>query len=159
MGASSSVSHRQFKLHGNLYISYDDKDICGEILHDELVRTGFNILQGRGVHEYKSSNDNDNEIECFTNLVEEILKTSDYIIICISENTVCSFYQAIEINSAMKSPKNIIYLMTSFNFTPLNRPYLNGLVKHHIWLPAYDDTTIESTLKYLGEKFILLDPH
>ena len=141
MGASSSVNNQpnNLNLKDNVYISYDENDRCGEIIHDELIRMGLNILQGRGVM-------NGNEIESFTNLVDNIMNTSTCVIICISEKTVCSFYQAIEINSAMENNKQIIYIMTDANFTPLNKPYLNGLVKTNSWMPAYDDNTIDNAL-------------
>ena len=156
MGASGSIQHQHSSnlcLKDNIYISYDENDRCGEIIHDELIRLGVNIHKGRGVID--DYNGNGNEIESFTNLADGIMNKSACIIICISEKTVCSFYQAIEINSAMESNKQIIYIMTDANFTPLNQPYLNGLVKTSRWLPAYDDTTIDAALIFIvgGEFF------
>jgi hypothetical protein len=150
MGASSSVQQQQqhMSFKDNYYISYDENDRCGDIIHDELILLGLNVLYGRSAM-IKKYDGNVNEIESFTVLVNGIMNTSTYIIICISEKTVCSFYQAIEINSAIESNKKIIYIMTDENFTPLNKPYLNGLVKNSIWLPAYDNTTIDAALRVL----------
>jgi hypothetical protein len=60
---------------------------------------------------------------------------------------VSSFSQAIEINAALSSNKSIIYVMTDAHYTPLNKSYLNAVVKYNKWLPAYDNDTLNSTLE------------
>ena len=131
----------------NNYISYAENDEQGAILHDELFLLQFNVIQGRGILEKEGCQDDDHGT--FTSLVDNIMKKSAYIIICISKATVTSYHQAIEINSAMDSKKTIVYIMTDEDFTPQNTPYLNGLVKNNNrWLPGYDEPTIEAALKF-----------
>jgi hypothetical protein len=82
--------------------------------------------------------------------VDHIMSQSSYIIICISDKTVSSFLQAIEINAAVASNKSIVYVMTDAHYTPLNTSYLNGVVKFNRWLPAYDNDTLTNALDELN---------
>lgn len=143
MGASSSVPfNKNIHLKDNTYISYADKDACAEILYNELINAGLNVIQGRFLCETNTVN----STELFVDNVLKIMYESDYIIICVSEKTVNSFHQAVEINEALDSKKNIIYVFTDINFTPISTPYLNGLVCDNKWLPAYNELTLNSTL-------------
>lgn len=143
MGAASSVDKlKKLSIQDNIYISYADKDRYGGILHEELVLSGLNIIQGRFI-----CSEDPNEMELFMGAVSEIMSYSCYIIICISEKTISSFHQAIEINKALESNKNIIYIFTDMNFTPISTPYLNGLVGYNKWLPAYDGPTTTLALE------------
>ena len=138
MGASSSIDKiKKLSMNNNTYISYADKDRYGGILHEDLVLAGINIIQGRFI-----CADDPDETELFIGAVSEIMEHSDYIIICISEKTICSFHQAIEINKALDSNKILVYIFTDMNFTPISTPYLNGLVGFNKWLPAYDGPTL-----------------
>jgi hypothetical protein len=145
MGAASSVdAMKQLSMKDNIYISYADKDIYGETIHNELIRKGMNIIQGRFI-----SAEDENEMGLFTGAVSEIMSYSNYIIIVVSEKTITSFHQAIEIQKALESYKNIIYIFTDKNFTPISTPYLNGLVGFNKWLPAYDGATLDIALDEL----------
>ena len=145
MGAASSVDMmKHISMNENIYISYADKDIYGETIHEGLIRKGANIIQGRFI-----CAEDQNEVGLFTGAVSEIMSYSNYIIICVNEKTISSFHQAIEINKALDSNKTIIYIFTDKNFTPISTPYLNGLVGFNKWLPAYDASTLDLTLDEL----------
>jgi hypothetical protein len=143
MGASSSVSKCNIRLKDNTYISYSIGDLNAEYIHNELINAGLNVLQARFMTELNDG------LDLFKLSLKEIMGQSKNIIFCISEKTAGSFHQTIEITNALESDKNIIYVFTDKQFTPLNTPYLIGLVSFNFWLPAYDNTTIEKTLEVL----------
>lgn len=140
MGASSSVNCNIKK---NIYISYSDNDDNAKVLHDELINSGHNMMKCSPTFIEKHNLN----IDTISNMFEKIMSKSYYIIICISDKTVSSFHQAIEINHALTSNTNIIYVMTDAHFTPENTFYLNNVVKYHKWLPAYDKNTLTATLE------------
>jgi hypothetical protein len=139
MGASSSVN---CNIKNNIYISYSENDVNAGLLHDELVNSGHNIIKCSTafIEKYNLS------IDAYSCMFEKVMSESYYIIICISDKTVSSFYQAIEIDYALNSNTNIIYVMTDAHFTPENTFYLNGVVRHNKWLPAYDSDTLTSAV-------------
>ena len=148
MGASSSIVVRLHSIKNNNYISYAEKDRCGEIIYNEIIRMDYNMIQGQGVLETEGYLVDDDHL-VFTDLVTNIMANSNCILICISKHTVSSFHQAIEIHAAMESHKNIVFIFTEEDFTPYTTPYLRGLVKRTRWLPGYDELTIDATLKNL----------
>ena len=143
MGASTSVSNIAIK--NNNYISYAEDDLCSEIIHSELLKFGANIIQGQ----CQISSDSYLKIECFSTFVKDVMAHSHYIIICISEKTVNSAYQRIEIDRALDSNKNLIYVFTDKLFTPLNTPYLHELIGYNRWIPGYDESTINNAVDEL----------
>ena len=148
MGASGSVSDK-IRLKNNNYISYADEDTKGEIFHNELLTSGINVLQARFIIDDELIDKNQTEqteTELFRETVKGIMSQSHYVLICISEKTTSSFHQAIEITTALDNNTPVIYIMTDQAFTPLNTPCLNGFVKKHKWLPAYDKNTLIQTL-------------
>lgn len=151
MGASPSIvgTNPTTAIEDNNYISYAKGDVCGETIYDELLRLNFNMIQGQGILDAEGFKDNQNN-ESFTTLVEGIMKDSIYIIICISKKTTASYHQAIEMNAALDSKKMIVYVMTDKDYTPQNTHYLYGVVKRNVWLPGYNETTIEMSLKTLA---------
>lgn len=149
MGASSSVSMMDdnIRFRDNIYISYADGDLYGETLHDELLNSGYHTL--------KADFSKECSIPVYQTMVKQIMEQSINVFICVSETTVTSFRQAIEISMAFESNKNIVYIFTDELFTPSNTPYLNGIVRNNIWLPAYDTTTIETSIETLESYNIL----
>jgi hypothetical protein len=147
MGASSSIPQpanksirwNNIRLEGNTYISYSEEDVNADHLHVELLNSGYNMIQGNFLTTKKHY---DFTIQQYQELVKEIMALSNDIIICVSEKTVTSFSQAIELNIALESKKNIVYIFTDENFTPANTPDLISLVSYHLWLPAYDAKTM-----------------
>jgi hypothetical protein len=142
MGASGSVDYNTTN---NIYISYSDDDVNAGLLCDELINSGHNMLNC-SLTPCKGLNAN---ADALSVMFQDVMSKSHYIIICISEKTVRSFQQAIEIHHALNSNKNIIYVMTDANFTPENTLYLNAVVKYNRWLPAYDKDTLNGALDEL----------
>ena len=143
MGASSSVSIPcGNKKKDNTYLSYTEGDANAEHLHEELLNSGYNIVNKNFKGECSFT------IKEYQELVKDIMSQSKTIIVCVSEKTVVSFSQAIEINIALdKNDTNIVYIFTDEDFTPTNMPYLKGLVGYNIWLPAYDATTLSVAIE------------
>ena len=147
MGAAGSVN---CELKDNVYISYAENDVNAGLLHDELINSGHNMIKWSLAFSENNmikwslafSENNNLSIDTISHTVNTIMKESSHIIICVSEKTVCSFQQAIEIDHALNGTAHIIYVMTDAGFTPLNTPYLNGVVKCNKWLPAYDNETL-----------------
>jgi len=139
MGASSSVS----TLHDKTYISYPIDDANAEDFQEELLNSGYKVVNAYFLKECNYP------IHDYQSIVENIMEQTKNILICVSEKTITSFRQAIEINYALENNKKIIYAFTEEQFTPTNTPYLNGLVKNNIWLSAYDDTTILASIDML----------
>ena len=140
MGAASSVNGNIKK---HIYISYSDNDDNAKVLHEELINSGHNMMkcsltpcEGANV-----------EPATLSIMFEKVMSESSHIIICISDKTVVSFRQAIEIHHALNSNTNIIYVMTDADFTPDNTLYLNAVVKYNKWFPAYDKNTLTATLE------------
>lgn len=145
MGASSSVS----TLYDKTYISYSKDDVNAELLQEELVNSGYKIKNAYFLKECNYA------IGEYQEIVKNIMVQSKNILICVSEKTKTSFRQAIEINIALDSNINIIYAFTDENFTPINTPYLNGLVNNHLWLSAFDETTMFASIETLESYKIL----
>lgn len=140
MGAASSVNGN---IKNNIYISYSDNDANAKVLHDELINSGHNMMKCS----LTPCEGLDVEPDKLSIMFEKVMSESSHIIICISEKTVVSFRQAIEINHALNSTTNIIYVMTDADFTPDNTLYLNAVVKYNIWLPAYNKDTLTAALQ------------
>ena len=136
MGASSSISPQpsNLRLKDNTYISYSYDDGNAERLHAELLNSGYHILQTN----FQTEEEGTYTIKKYQQMVKDVMVHSKNIIICVSEKTVTSFSQAIEINIALDSDANIVYIFTDEPFSPTNTPYLNGLVGYNLWLPAHD---------------------
>ena len=142
MGAASSITTKTTSRYkNNTYISYADEDTNAQILYDEILNSGFSAFQ--------ANFEKDVGVTIFQQLVQEIMEHSKVIIICISEKTVTSFRQAVEINIALNSNKNIVYIFTDEQFTPDNTTHLNGLVRYNLWLGAYNETTIIHAMETL----------
>lgn len=135
MGAAGSVN---CELKDNVYISYAENDVNAGLLHDELINSGHNMIK----LSLAFFENNNLSIDTISHTVNTVMKESSHIIICVSEKTVFSFQQAIEIDHVLNGTAHIIYVMTDASFTPLNTPYLNGVVKCNKWLPAYDNETL-----------------
>lgn len=147
MGATSSIIDI---LSNNIYISCLDNDINAEILYNNLIKLGYNTIKC----DIKSK-DTSLNVETFSETITKIISESSYIIICLRKDTLRSFNQVIELNRILDSSKNILYVMTDESFTPSNTKSLNGIIKDKLWLPAYDENTINIALDKINS---LLNP-
>ena len=79
------------------------------------------------------------------------INNSSNIMVCITENTIKSFIQAIELNAILDSNKKIIYIMTDINYTPLTNKEASYFVNKYLWYPLYDDDSYNETLKNISD--------
>jgi hypothetical protein len=87
------------------------------------------------------------------NLFEKIINQSSLLILCISKNSIRSYLQSIEINTAIDSNKNILYLITDNDYASLKYNLLNGLIKNDKWQPLYDEKTLTHLTQYLVSNY------
>ena len=141
MGATSSVNNN---LQNIIYISYDssnkDNIYIKKILND-FEENKLNVL--------KTNHDLilDNVID-YTETINKVINDSLYVMVCITNHTIKSFIQTIEMNSILEleSSSKIIYIATDKNYTPLSNEEINYIVKKNKWYPVYDDETFDETL-------------
>lgn len=142
MGATGSINNIASN---NIYISYDNtnsKNINIQILLHELSKTKFTIIYSE-LSEYSFQH---LSYENISKNIEKIMKTTSYFIFCVSETTTKSFHQAIEIDNALNTDRNIVYLITNKLYTPKNNSIVNGLIKDKLWLPFYDEDSVFNSL-------------
>ena len=145
MGASSSINN---DTKNNIYISYDSSEKSNHylrVLKDELEKMNKNILHSE-VTRQSLGHLTATEISFH---IENILKYTSYFIICISEKTIRSFHQTIEINNALDSKKEVLYLIMDKSLNPVNSPYVKSIVKKEKWFMFYDDEHLLDCLSYL----------
>ena len=147
MGASGSINNISTN---NIYISYDNqnaRNINIKALLNELSKTNFTILYSEMINDslqhlsYMNISQN----------IKKIMETTSYFIFCVSETTIRSYHQAIEIDNALNSNKNIVYLITNKLYSPKNNSIVNGFIKDKLWLPFYDEETVFNSLYKLTQ--------
>jgi hypothetical protein len=92
-------------------------------------------------------------LDCSFN--EYSIQQSNFIIICISQDTIRTQSQVAEINYAWDSKKPIIYIMTNKNYTPLCNPELNSIIKNDRWISCFDEKSVDGSfaqISYLLER-------
>ena len=138
MGASGSIN-----ISSNIYISYDSKQNSNENiknLYSNLTEYGIMTINSELAAEKLTDYSLPQKIET----MKTIINHSCCIIICISEYTLQSYFQMIEMNNIVDSNKNIIYIMTDSNYTPENTPYLKMLIKNNQWFLLTDENLMEN---------------
>lgn len=136
MGASGSILN-------NIYISYDIKlrfnknikNICNELIEDGNLIISSELTFEKLI-----------EIPLLEKVknINLIVANSRCLIIFISENTLKSYFQMIEMNNIIDSNKNIIYIMMDEKYTPINTPYLQLLIKNNKWFLLKDDNLLQN---------------
>lgn len=145
MGATNSI---EYSLEKTVYVSYDYRckdNIYIRILRDELRKSGFNIVYSE-ITTDKIKHLNTCEI---SEQIKHIMKHMNYSIFCVSEETIKSFHQTIEMNSAVECNKKCIYLMMDKSYTPHNSIFAKSLVSTQQWLPFYTDEHVIDFLELL----------
>jgi len=148
MGASVSIQN----VENSIYVSYDSgqrNNLYILELCEELKKNGRNVISSELMNNLFDHSENVREI---IKSMETIVENSHLILICISKRTLSNYYQTIEMNSALKSNKNILFLMTDENYTPEKKPMFVGLVKNR-WLPLYYDRHISNTIKLINDNY------
>jgi len=145
MGSASSINKSSC-----IYISYDcqkKNNLYIKFLRQELSKTSINVIYSEITSDslgHLSSGE-------ISENIKNIMTTTTYFILCISKETLRSFHQAIEIDNAFNSNKQILYLMLDEFYTPINNQCVKDIVSTNKWLPFYNDENVVVTLEYLGE--------
>ena len=81
-----------------------------------------------------------------TNSITETMKTCKYLIICVSNSTIKSFIQTIELNIALDYRDKIIYIITEKESNPIIDSIIGSVVKDNKWFRCYDESTFAHCL-------------
>ena len=147
MGASTSVQN----IENSIYISYDYGEKNNIFIHEliqDLKKNKYNVVYSELINKEFDKSDN---VKNMVNAMEQIVDHSHLIIICISKRTLYNYYQTIEMNSAIQSNKNILFLMIDENYSSEKKPLFAGLVKNK-WLPLYNYDNLSDVLFYIKYK-------
>jgi len=135
MGASGSIQTNS-KL---IYVSFDKtcsykiKSICFSKLreYDYTITNNYNLQDDSYCETFKK------------NLIE----SSNYILIFISKDTLQSCDQAYDIDVSFKNNKNVIYLITDYDFMPQQNSGIKSFIGESKWLPCYDSTSVNDSFE------------
>jgi hypothetical protein len=148
MGASASSIPSEF-----IYVSYDIHHKNAYLVLDvitHLGKLGYHVI---------SSKDHDSAKEFRFDLTNEeitnAIHSAKYVIICVSQNTVRSPIQNIEINHAWNKYVEFLYLMMDKDYTPETNTEIKSIVKKRDWNSCYDkcskEIAISKTAGILGK--------
>lgn len=148
MGASASSIPSEF-----IYVSYDIRHKNACLVLD--VITHFNKL---GYHVI-STKDHDSVTALRFDLTNQeiinAIQSAKYVIICVSQNTVRSPIQNMEINHAWNKDAEFLYFMMDEDYTPETNTEIKSIVKERDWNSCYDtfskDIAISKTERILGK--------
>lgn len=129
----------------NIYLSYISTNKYLDAISKKIKEFEFNIINSEILlNSLPKSN-----TEEINKILELILNNSSFILIAVSEDTIKSYSQNIELNALLNTNKKVIYLMTDNQFTPENIPWLNVLINNNKWYPLYDEVTLQTFLQEL----------
>ena len=146
MGASNGI------INGNksIYISYDLRykyNLNLKELQKNMSKQKIYVINSENTYGLLQHLDG----HLITDSIKNILDKTIYFIICISEKTISSYHQTIEINNSIEYNKEILYLITDKLFTPENNDFVKSLVKNKKWLLFYNDQHFTECLQYLSK--------
>ena len=142
MGAASSISIDNQNIN-NVYISYDNTSPYNylKILCPQIERLGFNVTTSELTKLYELKN-----IEFISNNIEVAMKTCKYLIVFLSNSTIKSFLQTIELNIALDYRDKIIYILTEKDLSPITNGFIRGIIKDNKYFRCYDESTLTSCI-------------
>lgn len=139
---SASITPTSIYLSYDINVTNENSNIYIQTLCKKFKERGINIIYSELTME--TINKSLTAVEN-SQIIENIMKDSSYIIMCVSEKGFFkSYYQTFEINYALNSGKEIIYIMLDEEYTPTTRDELYCINKNK-WFPLYN----ENQLKYL----------
>ena len=149
MGAASSISSisSDTKYIYNVYISYDYtlQYNCLQTMCLSIEQLGINIITS----DVTKLCDKNYDANYITNNITETMKTCKYLIICVSNSTIKSFIQTIELNIALDYRDKIIYIITekeSNTIDPIIDSIIGSVIKDNKWFRCYDESTFAHCL-------------
>lgn len=143
MGAASSISSDTKYIY-NVYISYDYtlQYNCLQTMCLSIEQLGINIITS----DVTKLCDKNYDANYITNNITETMKTCKYLIICVSNSTIKSFIQTIELNIALDYRDKIIYIITEKESNPIIDSIIGSVVKDNKWFRCYDESTFAHCL-------------
>jgi hypothetical protein len=138
MGAASSM------LNIDVYISYSEKNKYIDFLENQLNSLNYNI-----VNSYVLTNSiNEIDNSQVSKYIKMIIQKTNFVIICLSKNTVKSYSQSFELNELIELKENqsfdkykIIYLLIDSDYIPSNNKSLEIYLQNKRWFPFYNEET------------------
>lgn len=147
MGATTSL-HNGISNH--IYVSYDSREknnhYIGRLIK-ELRNENYNIIYS----DITSESLNLLSVKEISFTMKNIMRQSSCIIMCVSDTTIRSFYQAIEINTALDTKSHIIYLMLDKSYTPHTNAFVKGFVNQKQWYPFYANEHVSDCIDMLDK--------
>jgi hypothetical protein len=148
MGASASSIASEF-----IYVSYDIRHKNARHILDVIThfgKLGYHVISSKD-HDIAPDSGFDLTNQQITNAVQ----SAKYVIICISQNTVRSPIQNMEINQAWNQDTEFLYLMMDEDYTPQTNLEIKSIVKNRTWNSCYDtnskEIVISKTAQILGK--------
>jgi hypothetical protein len=142
MGAASSISNNKKNIN-NIYISYDNtlQHNHLQLMCSEFETRGFNVITSEVIKLCEKQN-----FEYISNTIEETMKTCKYLIICVSNKTIRSFLQTIELNMALDYGDKIIYIITEKDLNLITNSIIRTVIKDNKCFRCYDDCTVTTCI-------------
>lgn len=172
MGSATSVQSNYDDMYDITYNSYSTCKTFDSDLEIKKIYISFDSSQKNNQYIKKLCKDLTNlncDIKCseyndelstkytsqeISKMVENIINQTSLLIVCISKNSIRSYLQSIEINIALDSNKNILYIMTDKDYASVKYNLLNGIIRNNTWCPLYDDKSLTHLIKYLVQNYI-----
>ena len=132
----------------NIYISFDSSQKNNpyiKSLSRDLTKLNYNIKCA----EYTDEITTKYTSQEISKMTKKMMNQSCLLIVCISKNSIHSYLQNIEINTALDSNKNILYIMTDNDYASVKYNLLNGLIKDNTWYPLCDEKSLIHLLQHL----------
>jgi hypothetical protein len=142
MGSASSISSNNQNIN-NVYISYDNtlQDNHLQIIRSKIETIGFNVITSEVTKLCEKQN-----VEYISNTIEETMKTCKYLIICVSNKTIRSFLQTIELNIALDYGDKLIYIITEKDLNLITNSIIRTIIKDKKCFRCYDDYTLTTSI-------------
>jgi hypothetical protein len=107
----------------------------------EFETRGFNVITSEVIKLCEKQN-----FEYISNTIEETMKTCKYLIICVSNKTIRSFLQTIELNMALDYGDKIIYIITEKDLNLITNSIIRTVIKDNKCFRCYDDCTVTTCI-------------
>lgn len=146
MGASNGIINTENKI---IYISYPlqyKDNLYLQELQKYMSTKKFYIINSENTYESLQNL----EGNLIMDNIKNVLDKTRYFIICISENTIYSYHQTVEINNSIEYNKEILYLITDKFCEPENNNFVKSLVNNKKWLLFYTDEHFTHCSNYLS---------
>ena len=149
MGAASSISINN---QNNVYISYDNTLPYNhlQLMCSEIETRDFNVVTSESTKLCEQQNS-----EYISNKIEEIMKTCKYLIICVSNKTIRSFLQTMELNIALDYGDKLIYIITEKekDLNLITNSIITTVIKDNKCFRCYDDYTVTKGINEIKDIF------